>query len=107
LRRLADRQAAGEILMTTTKRLLDFCRVQRSVRGSITTEGDWTHVHLASIDATETAAYAGLTIYVPNPRRARLFVNGSETDGFVANPPDATGRSSISLPWQRLEFPRS
>ena len=46
----------------------------------------------------------GLTVYVPEPERAQVFVNGTAA-ARVANPPDQTGRASVSLPWPRLAFP--
>ena len=47
----------------------------------------------------------GCTVYVPDPARARLSVNGTVAPRAAANPPDHTGRPSLSLPWPRLAFP--
>jgi len=55
----------------------------------------------------DEADLAGLTVYVPDSSRARLFVNDREAPGIVRNPPDETGMCSISLPWAHLEFPRA
>jgi hypothetical protein len=112
LRRLADMFRAGRILVTTTRRLLGFCRALR--------EGWWTacrrngHVTIDFRVNVEAARgrrglppddLDGLTFYVPEPESARVTVNGHEVAGILRNPPDHTGRPSVSLPWPRLEFP--
>jgi hypothetical protein len=47
----------------------------------------------------------GLTLYCDLPKKTRITVNGREAGGLRLNPPDHTGRPSISFPWKRLEFP--
>jgi len=51
------------------------------------------------------ADLAGLTFYVPHPERTRVTVGDSEIENLTCNPPDDTGRASVSLPWSKLEFP--
>ena len=39
----------------------------------------------------------GLTLYVPDRDRARLFLGGTEIDAFTRNPPDGAGRASVTV----------
>ena len=104
-RRLAARADRRTLLVTTTRRLLGYeglvrtARVStRSVDGAIT-----VNVEVPQVDALNLQ---GLTIYVSDPDRTILFLNGVDmTSRMARNPADATGRRSISLPWQRLAFP--
>lgn len=109
LRGLARRHHEGRLLVTTTRRLLG----SRLAVGTVT----WS-VHRDRtdhrIDVHTTAAGGeidardldGLTFYVPDPARTRVRVDGTERVDLVRNPPDHTGRPSVSLPRPRLEFPR-
>jgi hypothetical protein len=47
----------------------------------------------------------GLTFYVPAGREVQLFVEGRQRSDVRLNPPDHTGRPSVSLPWPRLRLP--
>jgi hypothetical protein len=47
----------------------------------------------------------GLTLYVEDPSRTRLTLNGREVSDVRRNGPDHTGRLSVSIPWKALEFP--
>jgi hypothetical protein len=48
----------------------------------------------------------GLTFYVEAAGRARLVVDGREELPLCINPPDQTGRASVSVAWPRLSFPQ-
>ncbi len=95
-------QRNGRILITTTRRLLGYCR---SVEYAAFTskEGKGTEIHLDSPFAEEDLQ--GLTFYVDDPELTRLFINGSPFCELVANPADASGRRSVSIPWRPLVFP--
>jgi hypothetical protein len=110
---LAERQRRGEVLVTTTRRLLDYCRLIDSLDrpGAVASPspngaGPDTGPVWIDLPAPEPAASLdGLTLYVADPDRTRLRVGGREVTGLVRNPPDHTGRPSVSVPWPRLEFP--
>jgi len=111
-RRLAEAYRRGRILVTTTRRLLGYCRAAREV--AVRTEqhesGLWIH-----LDTRESARSGGgmlshsdldgLTFYTPDPAATRLTIDGREVANLIRNPADETGRHSVSLPWGRLEFP--
>jgi hypothetical protein len=109
LRTLAEWQRAGRILVTTTRRLLDFQRHIAASRVSITETGNRTLADVSAhgIDGERlgVADLAGLSVYVADPARTDVRVNGQAVNDLQRNPPDFTGRASVSIPWRRLEFP--
>ena len=103
LERLAARSRSGHLLVTTTRRLLGQRRAAREAVVSVTQDGG-----PARVDVTyggPARDLDGLTVYVAQPDRAQVRVNGAAASRTVPNPPDHTGRASLSLPWPRLEFP--
>ena len=112
LRRLAQAFREGSILVTTTRRALGFCRAVREVAFSVTHDGGVLRVNLETQrgsplhnDPLPTRDLDGVTFYVPDPRVCRILLNGEDVRATVCNPPDHTGRPSISMPWPRLGFP--
>ena len=108
--RLASRAHGGEILVTTTRRLLDYCRVRRDVAWSAGAEDGATAVRLASPGVAgrawhTTSVFDGLSFYVDDPARARVIVNDEPVTCLRRNAPDETGRASVSIPWRRLDLP--
>jgi hypothetical protein len=105
LRRLAGYQDRGEVLVTTTARLLAYCRAANAAAVTATARDGHTvvDVRLPGADAARDAY--GLTVYADDPLRTRLAVDGREVEAVRHNPPDHTGRPSLSVPWRRLEFP--
>ena len=45
------------------------------------------------------------TVYVPDPSRTEVRLNGDAVPALSRNPADHTGRGSVSIPWPRLRFP--
>jgi hypothetical protein len=102
LQRLVTRQSRGDILVATTQRLLDYCRMADSVSVVPRVEDGSTW-----LDVSTAGAAHGLTIYVDRPEAVRVRVHGREPVSLQRNPPDYTGRPSVSIPWQRLAFPQA
>lgn len=101
LARLAARQSNGDILVASTRRVLDYCRMADEVSIAIRVDGETTWVEVSH----DGAPLDGLTIYVDRPERTRVRVDGRDCARLRINPPDHTGRPSVSIPWTRLEFP--
>ena len=101
--RLAHFMQEGKILVTTTRRLLGYCRMKGEAVVSGTSVEGVFHIDVACNQGLKELE--GLTFYVPDPGKVRLFVNEKEIFGFQRNPPDETNQPSITLPWHRLEFP--
>jgi hypothetical protein len=108
LRRLACWQRDGSILVTTTRRALDYRRLTRTLGVSAVEAPDGLHVRVTTHEGTTDPAreLAGLTLYVPERTRVRLNVDGYDVPTLEYNGPDGTGRPSVSIPWAPLEFPR-
>jgi hypothetical protein len=110
LARLAAKAKAGEILVTTTRRLLDYCRVRKDASWTVAREEGATVLRLR-VDATvgegsdTRAAFDGLSFYVDDPSHTRVIANDVPVTCLRRNAPDETGRPSVSIPWQRLRLP--
>lgn len=104
LERLAERSRSERILVTTTRRLLGQRRAVAEARvGTVPGPDGALRVDLTY--AGPPADLDGFTVYVADPARSRLFVNGTEAPRTHAHPQDHTGRPSLSLPRPRLVYP--
>ncbi|MCC7416120.1 MAG: hypothetical protein IT176_03190 [Acidobacteria bacterium] len=106
--RLALAHHDGRILVTTTRRLLGYGRARAATwKAAVRGGALWIDVSSrVGADRLAAADLAGLTFYVPDAARARLAVDGVECPAIERNPPDHTGRASVSLPRPRLAYPR-
>lgn len=107
LHALARAGDEGRVLVTTTRRLLDYCQTTRGVSVSTRRLDDGELVDVVTTPGADDAAVQGLTIYVEDARRARLRVNGRERADIQRNGADHSGRASVTVPWTRLAFPRT
>ncbi|MGZ9148731.1 MAG: hypothetical protein ACXW4G_10195 [Candidatus Deferrimicrobiaceae bacterium] len=110
LRNLAERVREGRILLTTTRRLLEYTSARRTHGFRVTREGDWALVFVEGPDGEmstgrEAGVPDGLTFYAEDPEKTRLFFNGLEVLNLHRNPPDWTGSRSVSVPWVPLRMP--
>jgi hypothetical protein len=112
LRNVAERFHSGQLLVTTTRRLLGLCRAVREVEWSASFIGGKICIDLRLPSADRDgrpplteADLEGLTIYVPDAHGTCVLLNGREVTGISRNAPDESGRASASLAWRRLEFP--
>jgi len=99
--RLADEYRAGRILVTTTRRLLDFARERQ--------EAQWTcgrRDGVLQIDVRTPGDGSGLTFAVGDPERTRLVVNGRPCEAPLRAAAGPAGEHVIGVPWRRLEWPR-
>lgn len=94
----------GKILVTTTSRLLAYCRMKEEATISVTSVEGSSHVNITYNQ--DLKALEGLTFYVSGQSKVRLFVNTKEISAYQRNRPDDTNQASITLPWNKLEFPR-
>ena len=112
-RRLARAYRDGEILVTTTRRILRYLALRDVVKWSACRQGSRLAIDLriAPINPLDevpvsAADLAGLAFYCPADADCVVTLNESEIAAVQMNPPDHTGWASVSLPWPRLEFPR-
>ncbi|NLF32896.1 MAG: hypothetical protein GX591_18665 [Planctomycetes bacterium] len=108
LRLLRAARDAGDVLVATTRRVLGYLAMRRSVQVTARLSGWVLRVDVRLGDGRAgTVPPAGLTVYVPPAEAdtAELYVNDRRIDDVLRCPPDHTGRPSLSIPWKRLEFP--
>ena len=101
LRRLAGFQADGRILVTTTERLLDYCRARAAVDIGLRQDAQGEHLELDT--DLPLARLGGLSFVVRDAARATLTING-QPFGQLQRHAGADG-GCVSIPWRRLEFP--
>jgi hypothetical protein len=107
--RLAEHHRKGHILVTTTSRLLAYSRALRELSLSTQAVDGALRIHVSvPVRGAEAADdLAGLSFDVRDASRTRLFVNDREVTDLRRFGPDSGGRSTISLEWRPLEFPRA
>jgi hypothetical protein len=101
-RRLSGYYSRGELLVTTTGRVLNYCLMKRDITLSCSPKDGF---EVIDIETRYPNGLDGLTLYCEVPERTRVLVNGRHVAGLQRNLPDHAGRRSISFPWKRLEFP--
>jgi hypothetical protein len=111
-RRLADEFHAGRILVTTTRRLLGYCRAARGIACQARRHGDNLLIDVRTRDTEVSSGQLGpgdlhgLTFYISEPGLPCVRINGRQTEKCVRNDADESGRPSVSFPWPLLEFPQ-
>jgi hypothetical protein len=110
--RLAEAFQQGRVLVTTTRRLLGYCRALRevAVRAEQNEAGLWIHLDTTAVGSTDGDGLSrsdldGLTFDVADAAATRVTVNGREVTDLSRNPLEGAGSESVSIPWRRLEFP--
>jgi hypothetical protein len=99
----------GRLLVTTTSRVLAYCRAVRQLTMSASLDHE---ILTVKIDRPALDPYAqladdlrGVSLYVRDPAKTRVMLDGEQVQGLQRNPPDHTGRASLSFPWRPLRFP--
>lgn len=100
---LARFMSQGKILVTTTRRLLDYCRIKDEISCSTKLKEDTFHIYLSYTKRIDDLD--GITMYIPRSN-VKVWLNQKEVFNFRRNPPDQTGQESISFPWNKMEFPQ-
>ncbi|QUM85345.1 hypothetical protein [Moritella sp. 28] len=100
---LEDYQNNNKILVTTTRRLLGYSRSIDELTFTVKLDGDEIHILLSTAYCGEDLN--GLTWYVENPQRVKLYINDRIFEGLQINPPDVRNQKSVSIPWTSLTFP--
>lgn len=105
LESLSRYQAEGKLLVTTTRRLLDYCWLVRHVKIDSRREDAVCRISIST--ETPPVDLSGLSVYVPDSPEVEMFVNNQRISILKRNNTDHTGRRSVSIPWRRLLFPPS
>jgi hypothetical protein len=112
LRRLADCERSGHLLVLTTARALDYCALARYLEWHVEDGREATIVHLRLSCGEPLRSRlkrflpgSGLSLLVDGAGPVRLVLDGEHCGPLTRHPPDATGAESISLPLCRPAFP--
>ena len=100
---LSNYQNTGQILTATSRRLLGYCRTFETLRFTVKSIGDDTYIYLCTEYGGEDLN--GLTWYVDRPDKVSLYINEEIHRNLQINPPDETGKPSVSIKWSALIFP--
>jgi len=109
LRQLAETAKSGDLLVTTTRKLLGFISSTRYIATKVTRDHSTESVVIDSSPLREKGMpcdLSGATFYVKNSKSARIIVDGVEVVEVQRNAADESGRESVSLPWRSLSFPQ-
>ncbi len=105
--------ADGQLLVTTTSRLLRFREVSTHLNYDIRSEGERTLIEIQDrlttpVDMSDLILndLQGLTFYIEDTGGVRILFKDQPVLQ-VDNARDHTGRRSVSIPWVPLEYPRS
>jgi len=101
---LANYQNNHKILTTTTRRLLGYNRAYDELSFTVKSVGDQTHIYLSTEYSGEDLN--GLTWYVNNALKTKLFINNVIYKNLNLNSIDESGKESVSIPWVPLCFPK-
>ena len=96
---LADLYSKGEILVTTTRRLLDYSSLIRSIKWTTTTKDRDICIDLQGVDLD--FPLDGLSFKVPMGRDIRIM-RGAEVVETTRLPNVETGAAVITVPWRKL-----
>jgi hypothetical protein len=100
---IARYAAEGRILVTTTRRLLDYARLTESTSLSVTEDAQTGVLNVTCDPAWTVEECQGLTLYPSSPV-TELRLNGQAVP-MQRHAADETGRASVSIPWTPLKFP--
>jgi hypothetical protein len=113
LRNLAQEFESGNILVTTTSKLLNYYVTRKYLSWEVEARPELTRIKISGAHDPVTGKMLlpdrrllqGITFYVPDPARTHVFLGMDEVRGMKINPPDDTGRESIMFPLLPPEKP--
>ena len=110
LKKMVNRK---EILMGTTSRILKYWEISNYINFEVQNLEDKVIILINDImylpvgEKSVTSFHlSGLTFYINIPKPHKIIFKGKLCK-TILNPPDQTGKQSISIPWQKLEYPEA
>ena len=108
LRYIKEKNRQGDLLVTTTSRLLNYNIHHRYLFWHSQSKADSLIIRIDSIANPVEGSYvpescdlAGITFYVPDDRLIAIQINGLQLE-FIVNRRDERGKSSVTIPWAPL-----
>lgn len=113
LRQLAEEYSFGNIYVTTTYKLLTYCRTHRYLKWrSALSANDYAVITIQHLDDPITGPrqptleeLQGITFYVPDRNKASIFLGKKELLPLKCNLRDHTGQESVMIPRTFLTYP--
>ena len=111
---MALKQMVGskDILMGTTSRILKYWEISNYVSYEVQDLQDKVIITInedmhcpIGVKSIKSFHLSGLTFYV-NISKPYKIIFKNKLCKTIVNPPDETGEKSISIPWQKLEYPK-
>ncbi len=113
LRHIKEKNEFGELMVTTTSKLLNYYVHHKYLFWRSWDKPDTTFIQIDSISNEVEGSFIptakqleGITFYVPESRKILLY-SGDTLVPLIYNKKDETGRISVSVPWQALSLPSS
>ena len=110
LKKMVNRK---EILMGTTSRILKYWEISNYINFEVQNLEDKVIILINDImyspvgEKSVTSFHlSGLTFYI-NISKPHKIIFKNKLCKTILNPPDQTGKQSISIPWQKLEYPEA
>jgi len=104
LRDLACENEMGNIYITTTSKLLNYYLNHKYLEWSYKTKEDEIIIAISSVKDPIFGSFVpssedlrGITFYVPDKDKSRIYIGGKEIVNILRNPPDYNGRESITI----------
>lgn len=116
LKNLASEYERGNIYVTTTSKLLNYNIIHKNLEwssrrqkdGSIIIEITGVFDEIKGKKYLPTAyELQGTTFYTPYALKTRIYIGKKEVLEIKENPPDYTGKQSVSIPLVRLNYPEA
>jgi len=107
LRDLASEYQKGNIYVTTTSKLLNYYLNHKYLNWSYETKGDEIIITISGVEdlvfgsfVPTTEDLQGITFYIPDKDKTRIYINDKEITNIQRNPPDYEERESVTI-WKR------
>jgi hypothetical protein len=104
LRGLADEYEKGTLYVTTTSKLLNYYLNHKYLNWSYETKGDEIIITISRVEDPVFGPFVpsardlhGITFYVPDKDKAKVYVGDTEMPNLRRNPQDYSGRESVSI----------
>jgi len=104
LRNLANEHERGNIYVTTTSKLLNYYLNHKYLNWSYETKGDEIIITITGVEDPVFGSFVptiqdlqGITFYVPDKDKTRIYINDKEITNIQRNPPDYKQRESVTI----------
>lgn len=105
LRNLAKEFEEGNIYITTTSKLLNYYINHKYLEWSYDAKGEEIIIHINKVKDPVFGEFVptkkdlqGITFYVPDKIKTRIFIGKKEIPGILVNPADYAGIESVTIP---------